>query len=341
MGWMRRLGSVALASSLMLATALGIAPAAFAGTWTSFPIAGVVKCKDGSAVSGVWVDSAMGGSAFASLMKFPDQSAAKFQLMLTFYSDGSTRASNVNLKVGCGYKPGTTDQWLTTSVTTRPVTVHAQGTSAAPDPVWLNVDCTPGNLQCAWPNVPPGWDSKPRTLDNPFPGGWCTTGAAARWRDLLDVWPNWVGDGGAWGQAAANAGYTVESDGPRLGSFVSIPYGSPAPPYSNSSAGHIVQVRDITVSGSTILMKVYEMHGGSDALWVYHWDSQKQWMPRMLAIVPPYIPEGDTNADGRTNILDFSYLQAKYNTTDWRADFNDDGMVNLVDFSALAAWFQS
>jgi surface antigen len=339
MSLIRRAGCAVVAGLLVAAITVGLAPSASAGTYTAFPISGVVKCKDGTAVSGVWVESTRGGSNFASLTRFPDGSAAKFYLLLQIYSPETSRGSNVNLKVGCGYKPGTTNQWLTTNVTTRPVTVHSQSNSASPDPIWLNVNCTPNNLQCTWPNAPSGMYSRPRTQPNPFPGGWCTTGAAERWRDLLDVWPSWNGDGGAWGANARNFGYTVESDIPRLGSFVSIPKGSPAPPYSNDPSGHIVQVRDIAISGSTVSMTVYEMHGGSDPLGVARWASKRQWAPGMLAITPPYSPEGDTNADGLLTMLDFSYFSSKYGTNDPRADFNDDGIANLLDYSLFSTWY--
>ena len=86
---------------------------------------------------------------------------------------------------------------------------------------------------------------------------------------------------------------------------------------------------------------------GNFVPWTERWD---YWFPStwnestMTSIVPPYIPEGDTNADGLINYVDLSYLSGHFNSTnpnDWRADFNDDRGVNYLDLSLLSSWYQS
>ena len=44
---------------------------------------------------------------------------------------------------------------------------------------------------------------------------------------------------------------------------------------------------------------------------------------------------GDINGDGSVNIVDFSIMLSKWNTSDPGADLNKDGAVNVVDFSIL------
>ena len=44
---------------------------------------------------------------------------------------------------------------------------------------------------------------------------------------------------------------------------------------------------------------------------------------------------GDINGDGFVNVVDFSIMLSKWNTSDPGADLNKDGIVNIVDFSIL------
>ncbi len=44
---------------------------------------------------------------------------------------------------------------------------------------------------------------------------------------------------------------------------------------------------------------------------------------------------GDINGDGSVNVVDFSILLSKWNTSDSASDLNGDGIVNVVDFSIL------
>jgi surface antigen len=322
-----------LAAAAVLATGGIVATPAEAAT-TNIPIAGVVYCAPGLTpypVKGIWVESSNGGSGWASWTALPDTSFAYYSYAIP----SSAQATNVTLKVGCG---GSTSSWTNTDVA-RAVTVHTMAPmSGHTYPTWLNVDCA--GSSCFYPGVPTNWASRPASLyGNPGAAGNCTYGAALRWKDLLDVWPNWGGNAIDWGKNAKAAGWYTYKDYPRLGSIVSMP--------SADVNGHVIFVTGLRVVNGSIQMQGYDMNssglGNGNERWDY-WFSTYWNGAKMTSIVPPYIPEGDTNADGLINLLDFSYLSAHYNSTnpnDWRADFNDDGAVNLLDYSLLSNWVQS
>jgi hypothetical protein len=153
---------------------------------------------------------------------------------------------------------------------------------------------------------------------------------------LTDVHVSWNGDARLWGTNARDAGYTTANDVPRLGALISIPPGSP--PLAGAPEGHVLQVRDITFSGSRIIMSVLDMNGIVRGNWG---TGQRDWTTQMTAIMAPWSPEGDANGDGRINLADLSILLSNYNTNYWRADFNDDGIVNITDQSILLSRYQS
>ncbi len=79
---------------------------------------------------------------------------------------------------------------------------------------------------------------------------------------------------------------------------------------------------------------------GMDTIWHTDYDQlftlYKQANPSPIpSPTPPPGKLGDINGDGSVNVIDFSILLSKWNTTDASADLNKDGIVNIVDFSVL------
>lgn len=310
----------------IIAGTVVLAPSASAAP-TVLPVSGVVKCVDGQQVVGVYVESSNGGRNFAGFTRFPtDQSAAIYSISLPSNS-GKT---DISLNVGCGLKPGTTNQWATSNRTPTK-TVHLRAT----EPIWMNADCrVGGTTRCDWPNQPGLW-ANAQAGANPAPGSppgtsghWCTWGAANRWREMTDVWPTWGGDAVVWGPNASAQGYTVWTDLPRLGAIVTVP--------SSDSAGHVGQVRGIRFSGDQIIMSWWDVNGRVPG---GEWSGDKVWGPGMQVIVPPIVFEGDANLDGLIDLRDFSAFSSGFGGTDWRLDYNDDGKVTIVDFSLFQTWY--
>jgi hypothetical protein len=85
---------------------------------------------------------------------------------------------------------------------------------------------------------------------------------------------------------------------------------------------HVIQVApngDVTINGGT---KIFNLSDYSAS-------------PTPTPTGTPNAPPGDTNGDGKVNILDLSSLLSAWGTSTTADDLNHDGIVNVTDLSVL------
>ena len=70
------------------------------------------------------------------------------------------------------------------------------------------------------------------------------------------------------------------------------------------------------------------------AQWVIDQPGATRWVLPKVTLLG-----GDTNGDGRINILDIAYIGARFESQDTLADLNADGRVNILDLVLAASNF--
>jgi len=236
----KRMRFLALVGTAAATIAVGFwaAPASAA----TISVSGTVSCDGGNAVVGVWIQSSGGGSGFAAWTRLPNRvNVASYSKTLS-----TALPTNISLHVGCG---GTSSSWWGDNWTPN----KAIGGSAT-----LNARCSEGPgtaVRCAWPAT-----GASRSY-NGFAGGYCTWGAAEKWKQNTGAYPGWNGDAMYWDTNARSAGWTVVST-PRARAVVVMEPGA-----TTSSVGHVAWVNSYRISGSTIYLNITDMNRYSLGVW--------------------------------------------------------------------------
>lgn len=199
-------------------------------------VKGVVYCKGGHSVVGVWVESTGGGSTWAEWTPFAGRPYA------AYYSATLDTAlpTQIRLHVGCG---GSYSTWWSNNRT----------------PYWsismsrtLNTICAEAaevGTRCSWP-------AKGETRStNPGAAGYCTWGAAEKWKTATSSYPNLSGNASKWGSSATNADWTVTPI-PMARSIVVFPASS------SNSFGHVAWVTGLDLKSDGVYINIIEMNYG-------------------------------------------------------------------------------
>jgi surface antigen len=230
------------------ALTFGATPAA-AATGT---ISGTVVCNSGQPVVGVYVNSSKGGSGWASWQAQPGRSnVAKFSRGVT-----TTGGTSIRLDVGCG---GTPSKWRGNNRT---------GTFTISGSDIRNVSCndtTGTGTRCS---LPPRGSTR---STNWFSPGYCTWGAAEKFRQVVGAYPNWSGNALDWDTNAAKAGWRVTSVPSPQSIFV-----FQANQGTNSSLGHVGYVRAIEYRSGATYIHTTEMNGSAG---FNKWSNQVRKVP--------------------------------------------------------------
>lgn len=227
----------ALGAGIVLALLSGLMPlpGPAAAAASSITVQGTVRCQNGKAVTGVWVESSTGGSRWATWKAMGSAANATYKATVSVTSTPTT----IRLHVGCG---GTAQSWWSTNLTP---------TIKITRSVVLNTFCreAAGKAQrCVWP-------TKGSTRStNPGYAGYCTWGAAEKFRQYTGYYPAVSGDAAKW--AASNGGFTVTSV-PMAKSIVIFPA------TSTNSFGHVAWVDSVAVgTGGKVTLNITEMNYG-------------------------------------------------------------------------------
>ncbi|WP_459722668.1 CHAP domain-containing protein [Actinophytocola sp. KF-1] len=230
----------------------------------TYNVRGTVTCPGGYPVSGVYLHSSGGGSAFASWTAYPGASN-----IARFSKSFSTRLSTtIYFSVGCG-RGSAPGSWKTSNASPK-VTVSSGSI------YYTNAECNARGT-CSYfpmednrPAAPSTNVVKDRTQ--------CTYRAGEFWKLMTKRYPNWGGNGGYWDDNAKAVGWSVRA-WPRINSlFVKQPT-------SSNPAGHVGYVADVRVYNGALQMKIYDRNydfRGSDrnGTWI-------AWTSSMRFIVPP------------------------------------------------------
>jgi surface antigen len=232
---MRTLAAIA---AIALTAALAPATPASAAAAT-ITVTGTINCLNGHEVVGVWIESSAGGSIWADFTKVPGHPEAAV-ISKKVSIQGSS--SEVSLAIGCG---GTPKKWWSSN-STKPLKVKA-GT------VVLNARCTEkagSGQRCV---LPPKGNSVSST--NPWAAykGWCTYGAAVKWREKVAYYPRFEGDAGKWAASASAHKWTVTSI-PSPRSLVVFP----------GAANHVGYVDAVAIVKGVVKVTITDMNRGSD-----------------------------------------------------------------------------
>jgi surface antigen len=241
-----RLGTLTRSLLISLTLAPGfVLLSATAADAATLRLEGSVHCRNGTDVVGIWIESSGGGSEWSETLKLsPSGSVGYFTSTIS-----TSTPTNVKLQVGCG---GTKKSWGS-DLGTKPLKVSGS--------TRLNAICSgaqglfgsAGSGQCVWPATSSG-PSAPYS----FPGGSCTTHAAAKWRSATGSYPGWRGNAHDWDDNARAAGWTVTS-APMARSVVVWEKGTTGG-ISYGSLGHVAWVSAVELRKDAVYLRVSEMN---------------------------------------------------------------------------------
>jgi surface antigen len=251
-----------LAILLITAGILGVAAPASAAT-VSLAVTGSVQCTQGKPVTGLWVNSSLGGSGWAGRLKGHDATVNYFRYPPAHGTVSLTVGTYISIHVGCGVT-GTkwaSDNWTANVVVHHPGHLIINAYSCQP-PRWVSGQTVRGS--CALP--PQG--TLGSATSNPFgtiasgAKGYCTCGASYMWFKNTGHYPAWTGNAIDWAPHASAIGWKV------------LPY--PAEhalivwPKTSTSAGHNHVGFVTSINVLTGILTFIDMNGGN------HPDSQSR-----------------------------------------------------------------
>lgn len=229
-----------LVAVLFSAISIGSPQPAHAATYT-VKFSGVVTCSSSSyPVQGIWVQNYDGSDGWASWWAFPGRTnAAKYSITVT----ANRPDPKIRLDVGCGRNSN--GSWKKTILTPDFRTRNGYTETRA-----CNAGATNRSRSCT-----PAPLGQTRGY-NGFDAGYCTWGAAAKWKAFTGSYPNLSGNAYKWYQSARDRGFRTSSVPQPMSIFVKGAV-------SNANPGHVGWVTNVRKSGSTIYFDTIEMNGGS------------------------------------------------------------------------------
>lgn len=204
-------------------------------------VSGVVVCTTGNPVVGVWVDSSAGGSGWAGWSRQPGAPH------VAQYSRAISPGGSVSLHVGCGGEPS---RWRGDNWTPR---IGVSGARI------LNATCNDGvgtGVRCSFPA------SGATRGSNWFSAGYCTWGAAVKFKQAVGGYPSWSGNAYQWATNAINAGWVVRPEPMPRSVFVFQPYQG-----TNSALGHVGWVDWVEYRSDGAYLHTTEMNARSWNVW--------------------------------------------------------------------------
>ena len=244
--------TVSVALLVVIGAIVGLAGPASAASY-NVTFSGVVSCSTSSnAVQGVWVQNYDGSDGWASWTAFPERLyAATYSITVT----SSRPDPNVRLDVGCGRNED--GSWKKTVLTPDFRTRHGYTETRKCDDTAANRSraCTPAPL------------GQTRST-NPGYAGYCTWGAAKKWKDYTGSYPNLSGDAYLWYQSARDRGFRTSSVPQPRSIFVKGAV-------TGTSPGHVGWVIKVRISGSTVYFDTIEMNGGSGGTAANDWQTSE------------------------------------------------------------------
>ena len=218
-------------------TAVPFVQAAPVRAATAISITGTVQCAAGHAVQGVWLESTGGGSTWAEWQAMPGKPAvARIWKSIT-----TSVPTSIRLHVGCG--KNSDGSWWSNNRT---------GYLSTRTSRVLNTTCVEAagtGTRCGWPKMGSARDY------NGFDWGYCTWGAAEKFKATFGKYPDWAGNAYEWATAARNAGWGVRSI-PAPRSIVVMPSGVG----TSSSLGHVGYVNSIRYTSSGVTLNITDMN---------------------------------------------------------------------------------
>ena len=188
---------------------LGAAPASAAEL--SVAITGSVQCEHGEPVTGVWVNSSLGGSGWGKTLKETRRNGQLFPIPVGGGTVSLAYGTDVSIHAGCGTTGNVwaSDNWTGNVVVHHPGHLILNAYSCTP-PKWVKDQTVRGS--CALP--PQGHvGSTTNQWGTPVSGGkgYCTCGAAYMWFRNTGWYPAWKGDASAWISGARANGWHISS----------------------------------------------------------------------------------------------------------------------------------